>query len=105
MVLPLIFSAYLYCMDYLIEIKDVPESKPLLDYLRTLKYVKVKEEGKVKSKYHFTDEEMALPGGPTPNQQQLEEWLTRPDKDKGTKAKTARNQLITKLRKEFSTKK
>jgi hypothetical protein len=42
-------------MDYLVEIKDVPESKPLLDYLRTLKYVKVKDEASkpVKKTHYF----------------------------------------------------
>lgn len=92
-------------MDYLVEIKNVPESKPLLDYLRTLKYVKVKDEEKPAKKYHFTDEEMALPFGRRPNKEELEEWLTRPDTDKGVKAETARKQLLKKLRKDFPGKK
>ncbi len=93
-------------MTYFIEIKETPESKSLIAQLRTLKYVKIRSEEKhPKRKYHFTDEEMALPLGKKPNRKELEQWLTRPDKDKGCSAETVRKRLVKKLHKEFSTKK
>lgn len=89
-------------MTYLLEIQETPESKPLLEHLRTLKYVKIKREGdNTKKKYHFTDEEMALPTGRKPTKEEFEEWLTRPDKDKGATGKAVRNRLVKKLRKNF----
>ena len=99
------FENKLYNMTYLLEIKETPESKHLLEHLRTLKYVKVKNEnGKAKKQYHFTDEEMAMPGV-NPTQQEFEEWLTQTDKDKGSKGETVRKRLVEKLHKEFSKKK
>ncbi len=83
-------------MDYLIEIKDVPESKPLLDYLRTLKYVKVKEESK--STYHFTDEEMALPMRKKPTKDELSEFLDR-KQGKGAGIETVRKRVLANLAK------
>ena len=50
----------------------------------------------------FTDEEMALPGV-TPNKQELEQWLIKPDKDKGSPAETVRKRLLKKFTKEFPT--
>ena len=88
-------------MVYYLEIKETPESKSLLEHLRTLKYLKVtSQESKIR-KYHFTDEEMALPGV-NATEAELENWLTKPDKDKGTEAEKVRKRLMTKLNKKFS---
>ncbi|MFM2306052.1 MAG: hypothetical protein RLZZ367_721 [Bacteroidota bacterium] len=62
-------------MNYLVEIKNGPESKPLFDYLRTLKYVKVIYENK--GTYHFTEEEMALPMRKKPTKSEPNEFLDR----------------------------
>lgn len=88
-------------MVYYLEIKETPESKSLLEHLRTLKYVKVTPAGSKSKKYHFTDEEMALPGV-NASEAELEAWLTKPDKDKGTDAEKVRKRLVTKLNKKFS---
>jgi hypothetical protein len=93
-------------MTYLVEIKETAESKPLLEHLRTLKYVKIKStQDKPVRKYRFTDEEMALPAGRNPGKEEFDEWLSRPDKDKGSDAETVRKRLVKKLRKEFPGKK
>lgn len=93
-------------MTYIVEIKETAESKSLLEHLRTLKYVTVKNAGSKQEKpYHFTDEEMALPTGKVPDKEEFEKWLTRTDKDKGSAAEVVRKRLIKKLRKEFPSKK
>jgi hypothetical protein len=85
-------------MTYLVEIKETTESKPLLEHLRSLKYVKVrKQKDKPATPYRFTDEEMALPAGKKPGKEEFEAWLTRPDKDKGASAETVRKRLVKKL--------
>lgn len=89
---------YLYRIGYLIEIKDVPESKPLVDYLRTLKYIKVKDDGKEIRKYHFTDEEMALLMRKKPTKDKLSEFLDR-KQGKGAGIETVPKRVLTNLAK------
>ncbi len=84
-------------MDYLVEIKDVPESKPLLDYLRTLKYVKVKDEAsKPVKKRIVSDEEMALPMRRKPSKEELSDFLDR-KQGKGTDLETVRKRVLKNL--------
>ena len=88
-------------MTYLLEIKETKESKSLLEHLRTLKYVTIKKEQKPAKAYRFTDEEMAMPGI-NPTQEQFEQWVTSPDKDKGSDAEVVRKRLLKKLQKDLS---
>ncbi|HWB63142.1 MAG TPA: hypothetical protein VG603_06520 [Chitinophagales bacterium] len=49
-------------MTYLLEIKETAESRPLIEHLKTLKYVKVTKSGKKKlQKPAITPEEIGLP--------------------------------------------
>ncbi len=84
-------------MDYLIEIKNIPESKPLVDYLRTLKYVTVKKEkNKAVKKRVLTDEEMALPLRRKPTKDEFNEFLDR-GQGKGSALETVRKRVLSNL--------
>ena len=84
-------------MTYLLEIKETKESKHLLEHLRTLKYVKVKNEGvKAKKQYRFTDEEMALPLKRKPTKEEFNEFLNR-KQGKGAVVETVRKRILAKL--------
>lgn len=84
-------------MTYFIEIKETKESKPLVEHLCTLKYVKMKRESdKPTKKYHFTNEEMALPLKRKPNKEELNEFLDR-KQGKGADVETVRKRVLAKL--------
>ena len=89
-------------MTYLVEIEETPNSKALIEHLKTLKYVKLKstKEASVKE-YSFKEEDMALPGANI-STVDLEGWLKLPDNDKGATGEQARERLKKKLAKSLT---
>jgi hypothetical protein len=75
------------------------EGKSLLEFALKLKApsdaIKIRRK-----KRQLSDEEMALPGV-TPSAEELEEWLTRADSDKGSSGEVVRARLLKKFKKEF----
>jgi hypothetical protein len=89
-------------MTYLVEIEETPNSKALIEHLKTLKYVKLKSTKKASVKeYSFTEEDMALPGANI-SKVDLEAWLKLPDNDKGATGEQARERLKKKLAKSLT---
>ena len=84
-------------MDYLVEIKNTPELKPLVEFLRTLKDVKVKkDEGKLAKKRILSYEEMGLPMRKKPTKEELNEFLDR-KQGKGSDVETVRKRVLANL--------
>ncbi len=76
--------------------EDSKAGKSLIEYalkLKAPKAIKIKRSAR-----KFTDEEMALPGI-VPTKEELEEWLTRPDKDRGSSAALAKKRMLERFRK------
>lgn len=71
------------------------KGKSLLEFAQKLQADK--REIRIRKFRKLTDEEMALPGKPV-SEEQLEEWLNRPDTGKGVSAE----QLLTRLGKKYS---
>ncbi len=74
--------------------------KSILEYAIKLKApsksISIKHNKRV-----LTDKEMALPGV-TPTAEELEQWITQNDNDKGSSAEVATKRVLKKLRKEFT---
>lgn len=73
------------------------KGKSLLEFAQKLQATE--KEIRIRKFRKVTDEEMALPGKPV-SEEQLDEWLSRPDNDKAISAK----QLLDKLDKKFGLK-
>ena len=71
------------------------KGKSLLEFAQKLQATE--KEIRIRKFRKVTDEEMALPGKPV-SEEQLDEWLSRPDNDKGITAQ----QLLAKLDKKFA---
>ena len=71
------------------------KGKSLLEFAQKLQATE--KEIRIRKFRKVTDEEMALPGKPV-SEEQLDEWLSRSDNDKGITAQ----QLLAKLDKKFA---
>lgn len=90
-----------------VKTKSKEETKLLLEVLKKMQFsVSIADKEtltKATKKYNYTDEEMALPGI-NPSTEDFENWLTKPDKDKGASAEVVRKRLLSRINKATSTK-